>query len=507
MYFLLECPAKPIDGKNGQDIMHWQSDQPILAKKRSNVRGAKELAVMRSDNAEQQLELWDARDTSAGHRTGVQMRTKLASLTKRAQRESKCRFSSLAHLLTLDFLKGCFRELKRNKASGVDGVSVKEYENNLDENLKDLVSRMKEKKYRPQPVRRTYIPKISGGKRGLGVPTVEDKIVQLGIKKILDSIFEVDFLDVSYGFRPNRSCHDALADLNETIMVKPVNYVVDMDIEKFFDTIDHKWLMKFLKERITDTSLLRLISRFLKAGIMEDGKFIETDKGTPQGGVLSPLLANLYLHYVLDQWFEKRVKKELKGYNHLVRYADDFIVCLQFSSTAQSFGAKLKERLDKFGLKLSEKKSKIIHFGRTAWYKAQRERHKVATFDFLGFTHYCTKSRKGTFKLGRKTSSARFRQKLKEINLWLKRVRSLVKLQDWWRILGLKVNGHYRYYGISGNSREMQKFHHCVIKLAYKWINKRGQKKSFTYDKFARYIKYNPLPKPRIYHGAYLQSA
>jgi group II intron reverse transcriptase/maturase len=417
----------------------------------------------------------------------------------------KGKFNSLAHLLTLDFLKGCFRELKRNKASGIDGVSVKEYDTNLEENLKDLVSRLKEKKYRPQPVRRTYIPKSGGGKRGLGVPTVEDKIVQMGIKKILESIFEVDFLDVSYGFRPNRSCHDALADLNETIMLKSVNYVVDMDIEKFFDTIDHKWLMKFLKERITDTSLLRLISRFLKAGIMEDGKFIETDKGTPQGGVLSPILANIYLHFVLDLWFEKRVKKELKGYSHLVRYADDFIVCLQFSSSAQLFGVKLKDRLVKFGLKLSEKKSKIIHFGRYAWYKAQREGHKVATFDFLGFTHYCTKSRKGTFKLGRKTSSARFRQKLKEINLWLKRVRSLVKLQDWWRILCLKLNGHYRYYGISGNSREMQKFHYRVIKLAYKWINKRSQKKSYTYDRFLRYVKHNPLPKPRIYHGAYLQ--
>lgn len=213
------------------------------------------------------------------------------------------------HLLTEDFLKGCFWELKRDKASGIDGVSVKEYEVSLEENTKDLVVRLKAKKYKLQPVRRAYILKSDGNKRGLGIPTVEDKIVQMGIKKILEAIFEVDFIDVSYGFRPNRSCHDALEVLDKTIMTKPVNYVVDMDIKKFFDTIDHRWLMECLRQRIKDTSLLRLIVRFLKAGIMEEGKFIQIDKGTPQGGVLSPLLANIYLHYTLDLWFEKVVKK------------------------------------------------------------------------------------------------------------------------------------------------------------------------------------------------------
>ncbi len=261
--------------------------------------------------------------------SGEPMGTKLASLTLRAKRKPRCKFISLAHLLTEEFLKGCFRELKRDKATGIDRVSVKGYEVKLEENIKDLVVRLKAKRYKPRPVRRAYVPKGDGSKRGLGIPTVEDKIVQMGIKKILEAIFEVDFIDVSYGFRPKRSCHDALEVLDKTIMIKPVNYVVDMDIKNFFDTIEHPWLMKCLRQRVEDTSLLRLIVRFLKAGIMEEGKFIETNKGTPQGVILSPILANIYLRYILDLWFEKKVKKQLKGFAQLVRYADDFIVCFQ----------------------------------------------------------------------------------------------------------------------------------------------------------------------------------
>lgn len=220
----------------------------------------------------------------------------------------------MAHLLTEDFLKACFWELKRDRASGIDGVSVEDYEEGLEENLEDLVRRLKVKAYRPQPVRRVYIPKGEGRLRGLGIPTVEDKIVQMGIKKILEAIYEVDFVDrVSYGFRPKRSCHDALKELDKTVMTKPVNYVVDMDIEKFFDAIDHKWMMECLKQRIADSSLLRLIGRFLRAGVMEAGEVVATERGTPQGGIISPILANIYLHYVLDLWFERKVKKQMRG--------------------------------------------------------------------------------------------------------------------------------------------------------------------------------------------------
>ena len=309
-------------------------------------------------------------DICQAHRTGGQMTTELESLTLRAREDPKCKFTSLAHLLTEDFLKECFRELKRDKASGIDGVTVQEYGVNLEENLKGLVGRLKAKRYRPQPVRRVYVPKPDGSKRGLGIPTVEDKIVQMGIKKILEAIFEVDFMDVSFGFRPNRSCHGALDVLDKTIMTRPVNYVVDMDIEKFFDTIDHGWLMRCLRERIRDTSLLRLIGRFLKAGVMEEGKYTEVDRGTPQGGIISPILANIYLHYILDLWFEKVVKKQFKGYAQLIRYGDDFIVCFQSGNEARTFEEQLGQRLDKFGLRIAEGKSRVIGFGRYEWEKA-----------------------------------------------------------------------------------------------------------------------------------------
>ena len=435
------------------------------------------------------------------------MVTKLESLTLRAREDSKCKFTALAHLLSEDFLRECFRELKRDKASGIDGVTVQEYEVNLEENLKDLVGRMKVKRYRPQPVRRVYIPKSDGSKRGLGIPVVEDKIVQMGIKKILEAIFEVDFMDVSFGFRPNRSCHGALDVLDKTIMTKPINYIVDVDIEKFFDTIDHGWLMRCLRERIIDTSFLRLIVRFLKAGVMEEGKYLEVDRGTPQGGVISPILANIYLHYNLDLWFEKVVKKQLTGYAQLVRYCDDFIVCFQSGNEAKAFEEMLKERLGKFGLKIAEGKSRVIGFGRNEWEKARREGGKVATFDFLGLTHYCDKTRRGKFKLGRKTSSKKFRQKMKAVNQWLKRVRNQVTLVEWWKVYRLKLLGHYRYYGISGNMSALRKFYGETSALAFKWINRRSQKKSFTYAQYCNFKKYNPLPEPKIYHLTYTLSS
>lgn len=290
-------------------------------------------------------------------------------------------------------------------------------------------------------------------------------------------------------------------------MTQPVNYVVDMDIEKFFDTIDHEWLLECLRQRVKDRSLLRLIARFLKAGVLEEGKVWETDKGTPQGGIISPLLANVYLHYVLDLWFERVVKKRCKGYARLIRYADDFVVCFQSEREAQAFGEMLRERLGKFGLRISESKSRIIAFGRQVWQKTRREGKRVETFHFLGFTHYCDKTRKGAFKLGRKTASKKFRQKAKELNEWLRRVRNSVKLEAWWQVLKLKVVGHYRYYGISGNYPALRKFYRLAFKLAYKWINRRSQKKSFSFAQYLRFLAYNPLPKPKIYHLTYTLSS
>jgi group II intron reverse transcriptase/maturase len=412
----------------------------------------------------------------------------------------------LAYLLNEGFLEQCYWGLKKDKASGIDGVTVRGYGVNLKENLKDLVSRMKALHYYPQSVRRVYIPKGEGKQRGLGIPAVEDKIVQLGVKKILEAIWEVDFSDSSYGFRPGRDCHKALNELDKVLMTNPVNAIVDVDIEKFFDNVDHKWLMKCLEQRIGDPNFLRLIVRFLKAGIIEEGEYQESDKGTPQGGILSPVLSNIYLHYVLDLWFEKVARRQVRDYVRLIRYADDFVVCFEDIESAKKFKELLKERVEKFGLKIAEDKSRVIEFGRRIWERTNKEGGKVEMFDFLGFTHFCDKTRRGKFKVGRKTSKKKFIQKMKEMNEWLKGIRNFVRLKEWWEILKVKLTGHYRYYGMSGNSSMINKFYQETSRLAYKWINRRSQKKSCTYEKYRRNWK-DTLPKPKIYHLTYTLSS
>ena len=258
------------------------------------------------------------------------MFTKLSLITEIAKRDRRCKLNNLIHIPDDENLKECFKMLKKNKASGIDGVSIEEYNKNLNENVKDLVKRMKQLSFRPNPVRRVNIPKANGKQRALGIPTVEDKLVQMGISKILEAIYEVDFEDFSYGFRPGKSCHSALDKLNKVIMTKPINHIVDADIKGFFDNIDHKWMVKFLEHRISDKMLIRYIGRFLKSGIMEDGKLIMSEKGTPQGGIISPILANVYLHYVLDIWISRIIKKKCRGVVEIVRYADDFVICVQY---------------------------------------------------------------------------------------------------------------------------------------------------------------------------------
>lgn len=432
-------------------------------------------------------------------RDGTWTETKLRLITQRAKENPKYKFTSLGYLLNEGFLEQCFKALEKHKASGIDGVKVEEYGANLKCNLKDLVGRMKALQYYPQAVRRVNIPKPNGKTRPLGISAVEDKIVQVGIKRILESIFEGDFCDSSYGFRPNRSCHTALDELGKTIMTKPINAIVDVDIEKFYDTIDHKWLMECLRQRIKDSSFLRLIVRFLKAGILEEGRYTEVDKGTVQGNVASPVLANIYLHFVLNLWFEKVARKQLSGYAKLIVYADDFVVCFEDGESARQFSEMLKQRLGKFGLKVAEDKSRVIEFGRSVWERSRREGGKTATFDFLGFTHFCDKTRKGGFKIGRKTSAKKFRQKMTAMNEWMKGVRNLVKREVWWKVLKMKMIGHYRYYGIGGNGRALQRFYYSTMRMAYKWLNRRSQRKSYTLETFGQYLAVT-LPKPRIYH-------
>lgn len=428
------------------------------------------------------------------------METKLNLITEIAKKDKKCKFRNLAHLLNVPNLTECFYMLKKGKASGIDGVSYESYKKNLEINLTKLVERMKSFSYRPQPVRRVYIPKSNGKQRPIGILTIEDKIVQMGMTRILNAIYEVDFLDTSYGFRPNRSCHDALDRLYNDITRKPVNYIIEADIKGFFDNVNQQLLMETLEERVNDKNFLRLIVRFLKSGIMEGGKFYKTEIGTPQGGILSPVLANIYLHYVLDMWIEEKVKKELRGYMSIVRYADDFIICVQHKDEANKILIKLRKRLKEYGLELAEDKTKIIEFGRYAKINSDRKGERAKTFNFLGFTYYSDKTRNDKFKVGRKTERKRFKEKKKAMNKWLKSVRNATKMKNWWETLGAKLRGHFGYYGISGNFREIGKFYYQTIKLVFKWINRRSQKKSFNWEQFIKHLKHYPLPKPKIYH-------
>ncbi len=432
--------------------------------------------------------------------------TKLALISERARREPKLRFTSLAHLLDVGFLRGCYMELGRDRASGIDGISWREYGEHLDDKLENLVGRMKAKRYKPQPAKRVYIPKNENEKRPLGLPSLEDKIVQKGISHILEAIHEADFLDCSYGFRPNRSCHQALDAVDKTIMTKPVNHVIEADIKSFFDKVSHAWLMKFLQVRINDPSFLLLIGRFLKAGYVDAGVFVLTSQGTPQGGNLSPILSNIFLHYVLDLWFEKIIKPRVSGSCLMVRYADDFICMVQYQDDARHVEQALRERFAKFGLELHPDKTRTISFGRYERENAQGQRRRANTFDFLGFTHYCGKSRRGKFIVGRRTSRKKFRSKCKEMNGWLRRIRNYRKAKEWWPVLQAKLRGHYQYYGVSGNMRAIARFYSLTLRMTLKWLNRRSQRKSFSWKRFHEYLEHYPLPRPKIVHNFYTLS-
>lgn len=427
------------------------------------------------------------------------METKLLRIAELAKSDPKMKFTSLAHLLNVQSLIQCHHELPNNKATGVNGTTKEQYAESLEENIMDLTSRLRSKSYRPIPVRRMYIPKLNSNKRRpLGIPEHEDKIVQKGIAKVLNAIYENDFLDCSFGFRPNRNCHDALKILNFYIEKRLVSYVVDVDIKGFFDNVDHKWMMEFLKHRITDPNLLRIISRFLRGGYMEESRRYKTDKGTPQGGVISPILANVYLHYVLDLWFEKVVRKQCEGQAYMVRYADDFVCCFQHKREAIQFYESLKLRLKKFNLEIAEDKTKFIPFGRFAENNAKRTGNgKPATFDFLGFTHYCGKSKQGKFRVKRKSSRKKVQGKLKESKEWLKsnRNKNIHLIMERFR---RSLVGYYNYYCITDNSRTVNDFKEKIEILLFKWLNRRSQRKSFTWDKFRLFLQMFPLPKPRI---------
>ena len=400
------------------------------------------------------------------------------------------KLQTLMHLVNVETLKEAHEKMEAGKASGVDEVTKGEYEKNLEYNLENLINRMKTFSYHPQPARRVYIEK-EGKKelRPLGIPAYEDKLVQSVISEILETIYEPMFLGCSYGFRKGLSQHDAIKYLNKSLFGQ-VNWVVDVDIKAFFDTVNHEWLMKCLEHRIQDKNLLRYIVRFLKAGIMENGRFIDTENGVPQGGCCSPILSNIYLHFAVDLWFEIRAKKKCQGYADMVRYADDIVFCFQHEEEAKAFYETLKARLKEAGLELSEEKSKIIRFGRTAGKDAE-------TFDFLGFTVVTGKSRKGKYIPKMKTSEKKLKTKRVKVKEWLQKKRHL-PIRELIYKTNARLRGHYNYYGISHNYEKLKGFFRFVTQELKKTLNRRSQKDKTDWLKFNKILKNFPLVKPKI---------
>ncbi len=399
----------------------------------------------------------------------------------------------------VDNLRECFHALQANKAAGVDSVTKSEYAKDLEANLADLSARLKRMGYRPQPKRRSYIPKPGSTKgRPLGISSFEDKIVELAAKCVLEPIFESMFEDCSYGYRPRRSPHDCLDDLGRTIQQRRVNYVVEADIRGFFDHVNHEWLLKFLQQRIGDERVLRLITRMLKAGIMEDGLVSPGEEGTPQGSILSPLLSNIYLHYVLDLWFQRRVRRQCWGEAYLFRYADDFVACFSNRSDADRFRADLDMRMEKFNLELAEEKTRQLEFGRHARRRAYGRGEKPREWEFLGMTFYCGKTRHGAFKVKRKTSRKKLKQSLARFTDWIRRYRNLLPTGELLRRAKARLVGHLNYYGVTDNSDSCYLYRYLATRVLFKWLNRRSQRKSYTWTGFNQALRHIGWPIPRI---------
>lgn len=431
--------------------------------------------------------------------------TKLALIARIAAERKTAKFTSLLYLLNADYLNECFLELKKRKAAGIDGKTVESYsEQEIKEILIQTAKAIQQNKYRPKPVRSVDILKDNGKIRSLGIPTVVDKVVQLAMTKILKTIYEPNFLDVSYGYRPGKDAHTCLKSINHMIMQRKVNWIIDADIKGYFDNIDHAWMMRCINERISDPKFKRLIFRFLKAGVMKDNQFRETEKGTPQGGIISPVLANIYLHYVMDLWFERQEKKKMTGYAQLTRYADDFIIGVQHQAEAKQILTDLSERLKKFGLELSLEKTKIIEFGRFAKEnQTKKGKDKPETFNFLGFTHYCTTTRDGRFMVKVETSSKKLDKAIMGMKIWLKAVRNQKQLKEIWPVLKTKLQGHYNYYGVSGNLEGIKQYYEQTRRLLFKWTNRRSQKKSWNWEIFEKHLSQYPIPIPKLTYEIY----
>lgn len=430
------------------------------------------------------------------------MTTRLERFTLKACQEPQTRFNALMGLLfDPDGLRESFERQDGRKAPGVDGMTKEQYGKGLDRRLTELSARIRRLGYQPKPVRRTYIPKGDGRYRPLGVPSFEDRLVQDRLSGILQAIWEPEFRECSYGFRPGRSAHDALRRVAEVITNEGTQWVVEADIQGFFDHVSHTHLVQFLEHRIADPKLLRIVQRFLKAGVMEDGRFTASVAGTPQGGLVSPVLSNIYLHYVLDLWFERCFARGCEGKASLIRYADDYVACFAKEADARRFLTEMPQRLAQFALKVEPSKTALLRFGSHVLGRKASETQGPRTFSFLGFTHYVGRSRSGRFVVGRRTDAKRVRRKLTHLSERLRRLR-VQGGQAMVAYARRHLRGHIQYYGVSGNSRGVAGYVYFATGLLFKWLNRRSQRRSMTWKRFGAVIR-PLLPAARIVHDLY----
>ena len=424
----------------------------------------------------------------------------LGRLTELAQEDSGRKFSSIAHFLTPEALYEAFRSLRKDASAGVDQVTYEDYAKQAVENIQGLWEKLKGKTYRAQPLRRIYIPKEDGKQRAISIPALEDKIVQKATVRLLNAIYESDFLACSYGSRPRRSPHQALDEVDRILFREPVSYVLEIDIVSYFDAIVREQLMEMVERRISDTSILRLLRKWINVGVIDEGRLLVNKTGTGQGQVVSPLLANIYLHYILDQWFEDEVKPRLKGKAFEVRYVDDVLLCFQHKEDAQKVLTVLEKRFSKYGLSLHPVKTRLVEFGRSALATAERTKTQPATFEFLGFVHVSARSRRGKFMVKVKTMKKRLKRSLKAAEQWCKEHRH-DPVKDQQATLNAKLRGHYQYYGRASNNRALRQYFNGVRGMWKKWLNRRTRGTTLHWDKYLQLLRRHPLLLPRITHS------
>ena len=415
-----------------------------------------------------------------------------------AKEDKERKFSSIAHLLTVDALHEAFKDLRKDASAGVDRVTHTEYATEVQKNLEQLHDRLKGGKYRAQPLRRIYIPKEGGRQRPISIPSLEDKIVQKAAVDLLNAIYEQDFLDCSYGFRPGRGPQDALDEVGRIICRRPISTILEADISGYFDAIVRSLLIEMIEKRVCDGRILRLIGKWINVGVIEDGRLLLSETGTGQGQVISPLLPNIYLHYVLDEWFQTIVKPRLKGEAYEVRFADDFILCFQYREDAEKVLDVLKKRFEKYGLTLHPDKTRLMEFGRRALARSEKPGGpKPATFDFLGFTHICKRSQKGHFTIHVRTMRKRLRRSLKAVTEWCREHRH-DPVDEQQEALNRKLRGHYQYYGRSTNFRSLLEFYERVRKIWQKWLNRRSRGNPMNWPAYEQLLRRHPLLRPRL---------